>query len=307
VPVETLLAEPDLDPALRSRLERSLEVRRSADALGLAVGGHYLDYVEWPGDALLVSLVSTEPGAIEPVTSWFPIVGAVPYRGYFDPARADREAERRRERGLDVCRVKVRAYSTLGWFSDPLTGPLLRQPEPLVVETLFHELLHASVFAPGAADFNEGVASFVGQEARVRFYAQREGEAAGARERRAVEATRRVQAEIGALRRQVEALYAEAPDGPERRAGRARLEAETRARIAALEGPERGPAFASALELGDACLALAGTYHGDLARWSGLLAALDGDLGAFIARARRAAETPDPRASLAGSAPSTVP
>jgi len=301
--VDSLLETPELEAGLRARLQRALEVRRSAVALGLEVGEHYLHYVEWPGDALLVSLVSTRPGELEPVTSWFPIVGAVPYRGYFDSALADREAERRRGRGLDVCRVEVRAYSTLGWFSDPLTGPMLRQPEPLLVETLFHELLHASVFAAGEADFNEGVASFVGQEARVRFFAEREGPEAGRRERRQVEASRGLQAEVGALRSRVEALYAREAAGPGREAARARLEDEARARVAALELPGRdAAATAAALELGDACLALAGTYHGDLERWDGVLTELDGDLEAFVERARRAAEAPDPRRALARSA-----
>ena len=110
------------------------------------------------------------------MTSWFPIVGSVPYRGYFDAERAAAEAAAPARQGpRRVSSQRVRAYSTLGWFDDPLTGPMLRQDEGALVETLFHELLHATVFVAGEPDFNEGVAAFVGQEARVRFYADRDG------------------------------------------------------------------------------------------------------------------------------------
>src|SRR5205809_1539498 len=97
---------------------------------------------------------------------------------------------------------------------------MLRDDEGALVETLFHELLHATVFVPGDAEFNEGVAAFYGQEARVRFYADRDGREAGARERAIVTEHRRLRAEILALRRAVEALYASDSTGPERAARR---------------------------------------------------------------------------------------
>jgi predicted aminopeptidase len=299
VPVEQVLNAPETSPALRAQLERVAEVRQYAEQLGLAVGGRYTEYAPWPGDFVVTTVVATRPGEVEPVTSWYPIVGSVPYRGYFDEHEADREAERLRAQHLDVCQQRVRAYSTLGWFDDPLTGPMVRQDEATLVETLFHELLHATVFEPGDPEFNEGVAAFFGQEARVRFYADRDGAKAGERERETVAEHRRLHAEILALRRAVEALYASDPAGPARAERRAQLEADARARIAALElrGVDTG-ALAANLPLGDACLAISGTYHADTARLAERLDALDGDLRAFLARVREAAETDDPRAAL---------
>ncbi len=305
VPIEELQRAPSTAPELRAQLDRVAEVRSYAEQLGLAVGGRYTDYAPWPGDFVVMTVVATRPGEVEPVTSWFPIVGDVPYRGYFDADRAAAEAERLRRRELDVCQQRVRAYSTLGWFDDPLTGPMLRQDEGTLVETLFHELLHATVFVPGDPEFNEGVAAFFGQEARVRFYADRDGAAAGERERRIVTEQRRVRAEILALRRAVEALYASDPPDAARAARRARLEAEARERIAALEltGRDAG-LLAAELLLGDACLAISGTYHADTGRFAALLDALGGDLPAFLARVESAAETDDPRAALLGVEPS---
>jgi predicted aminopeptidase len=249
----------------------------------------------------VTTVVAPRPGEVEPVTTWFPIVGSVPYRGYFDAESAAAEAARLRAQDLDVCEQKVRAYSTLGWFDDPLTGPMLRQDEGTLVETLFHELLHATVFVPGDPEFNEGVAAFYGQEARVRFYEQRDGADAAARERAIVSEFRRLRAEILSLRRAVEGLYAAEPPGAARASQRAQLEAEARARIAALPLTGYDPALVAAqLPLGDACLAISGTYHADTAAFVGVLHALGGDLRAFLARVEAAAEAEDPRAALLG-------
>jgi predicted aminopeptidase len=301
VPIEEVLRAPDTTPALRAQLERVTEVRRYAEQLGLSVGGRYREYAPWPGDFVVMTVVATRPGEVQPVTSWFPIVGSVPYRGYFDADSATAEAERLRRKDLDVCQLKVRAYSTLGWFDDPVTGPMLRDDEGTLVETLFHELLHATVFVPGDPEFNEGVAAFYGQEARVRFYGDREGPAGAARERGLVAQERQLRAEILALRRAVEGLYATDPPGAARDASRAQLEAEARRRIAALELTGHDTrALSKLLLLNDACLAISGTYHADTARLATVLDGLGGDLRAFLARVRAAAEADEPRAALLG-------
>jgi predicted aminopeptidase len=302
-PVEEVANDSSTPPALLEQLARVAEVRRFAAQLGLDVGDQYTSYAAWPGDALVTTVVATRPGEVEPLTSWFPIVGSVPYRGYFDVERAAAYADGLRADGLDVCVLPVRAYSTLGWFDDPLTGPMLRQEPPVLVETVLHELLHVSVFVPGDADFNEGVAAFFGQEARVRFYTAREGVAAGERERRAVSRQRRLRGEILALRRAVEDLYARQPMGAERDALRAELEAEARLRLAGLAPVDSdAEAWAAGVRLNDACLALSGTYHADTPRLESVLAALGGDLTAFVAEVGRAAEAEEPRTRLLGSA-----
>src|SRR5262245_59467267 len=170
-PIDAVLADPATPEPLRERLALAPQARELARGLGLEVGGQYTTYVAWPGDRVVTAVVATRPGEVEAAGFWFPIVGTVPYKGFFDPARARAEADRLRGRGYDVCEVAVPAYSTLGWLDDPLTEPMLRGGPGRIVETIVHELVHATVFLPDAADWNEGVATFVGQEASVAWYA----------------------------------------------------------------------------------------------------------------------------------------
>jgi predicted aminopeptidase len=290
---------------LRERLALVREVRAFAPGLGLRLGGQYTSYAEWPGDRVVTSVVATRPGEIEAAPFRFPIVGQVPYKGFFDPASADAEAAKLRGRGLDVCVVPVPAYSTLGWFDDPVTTPLLRLPPGRLAETLLHELVHANVFAESAASFNEGVATFVGQEAALRFFAERAGADGpdAVRERERVAESRAVMDVLGRLRAAIAELYA-GPPGPVRDSARKALAKAARAELAALPLRLGDPArLARDAELGDACLALLGTYHADLPAYAERLDALDGDLPGFLAEAARAARAPDPRAALLGTAP----
>jgi predicted aminopeptidase len=298
-PIERVVADPATPTAVRDRLTRVRAVREFAERLGLSVRDRYQHYAPWPGDRIVTTVVATRPGELEPAGFWFPIVGRVPYKGYFDPARAEHEAERLRGDGLDVCEVAVPAYSTLGWFDDPVTEPMLRLPENQLVETLIHELVHATAFASGQAEFNEGVASFVGEEGRVRFYAAESGPDAAAREREAVSLRRRQRDELLRLRGGVQALYAGESDTAERARRRAALERDARDRVAALMPAEaRAADLASRLRLNDACLALAATYAADTACYADALDALGGDLARFVARVRDAAQAPDPRAAV---------
>jgi predicted aminopeptidase len=281
------------------------EVRDFAPAIGLRLAGQYTSYAEWPGDRVVTSVVTTRPGEIEAAPFRFPIVGRVPYKGFFDAARAEGEAARLRARGWDVCVVPVPAYSTLGWFDDPVTTPLLRLPSGKLVETLLHELVHTTVFAGSAARFNEGVATFVGQEAALRFFAARDGDAAPAtaRERERVAESRGVMDVLGRLRGAIAELYA-GPPGPARDLRRAELSDAARSDLAALPLRLGDPArLARDAQLGDACLALLGTYHADLPAYAERLAGLDGDLAAFLREAARAADEPDPLAALLGAPP----
>ncbi len=249
----------------------------------------------------MTTVVATRPGEVQPAGFWFPIVGNVPYKGFFDPARAHAEAERLRARGLDVCEVAVPAYSTLGWLDDPVTEPMLRAEPGRVVETIVHELVHATVFVPDEAEWNEGVATFVGQEASVDWRAAAGNPAGAEHERARVQDDRRIAALLLGLREEVAGLYARETAGPGRDAARAR--AETRARAALAELPiatRDAEAVARAVRLNDACLAIAGTYAADLPRYAEALEALGGDLRAFVARLREAAAAADPRAALLG-------
>jgi predicted aminopeptidase len=298
-PIEAMLADPTTPPKLRERLATVPRVRAFASDLGLDVGERYTSYVSWPGDRIVTSVVATRPGEVHPAGWYFPIVGRVPYKGFFSRERARAEADRQRAKGHDVCEFAVSAYSTLGWFDDPITGPMLRGDEGTTVETILHELVHATVYVRSDAEFNEGVASFIGEEASVRFYAESDRPEAARRERARIEDDRRLRSELLRLRQGVKDLYASSSPGNARDLERADLENRAREAIGALALPIRDVGeIAGRLRLNDACLALAGTYNADVDGYARALAALAGDLRIFVARVRESATAADPRAAL---------
>ncbi len=297
-----MIADPATSPQVRESLMLATEAREYARSLGLDVSDQYTRYAEWEGDRVVTTVVATEAGSISPAGFDFPIVGRLPYKGFFDPGLAEEEAARLEARGLDTCLLAVPAYSTLGWFADPLTTPMLRGGPVRLVETVIHELVHATVFATDAADFNEGLATFVGEQGMLRFFESRGSSPEPlARVRRRLADDRRVESAMLAFRTEVAALYAESPPGEEQRRRRAALERGTRERLAALPLETRDPAALSTrLRLNDACLSISSTYTADLGRYADVLETLDGDLGALIAAAREAAATDDPRTHLLG-------
>ncbi|MBW2314997.1 MAG: aminopeptidase [Deltaproteobacteria bacterium] len=297
--IDAVLSDPATEPELRGQLERVLEARAFAADLGLDVGEQYTSYVAWPDDRIVTTVVATRPGEIEPAGFDFPIVGNVPYKGFFERERAEAEATRLRKRGLDVCVLAVPAYSTLGWLADPVTDPMLRHGEHYLVETLIHELVHATVFFADAAEFNEGLASFIGQEGAVRFYAER---GLGELLRAEVADDRVVQEALLSLREEVGQLYAASEAGDARDRRRAGLEAKGRARLAALPLQHADAQFLSErARLNDACLSIAATYATDLPAYAKRLAAMEGDLVAFIELARSVEASDDPRAAILGA------
>ncbi|MFP6639370.1 MAG: aminopeptidase [Myxococcota bacterium] len=295
-PVAEVVSAPETAPELRAQLETVERVRKHAHMLGLSVDRQYTDYVAWPGDRIITTLVVAAPGSVEARLFRFPVVGRLPYKGFFDVARAERAAEAFREDGLDVCLVPVPAYSTLGIFSDPITQPMLRAGTGRTVETVLHELVHATVFVKGDTGLNESAASFIGQEASVDFY--RSDPKLFQERRLEVNDDRMISVEILAFGETVRTLYDRSPEGhaqasPERRKA---AEEVARARIRALPLTRRDPArVADLARLNDACLALRSTYSADLPLHQRIFDELGGDLPAFIERLRSASETEDPR------------
>lgn len=307
-PIANVIADPTTPAETRAKLALVTPALELAREIGLDVGGQYTTYATWPGDRILTSVVATRPGETAPVRFWFPLVGRVPYKGFFDAGDAEREAAALASDGLDVCLLAVPAYSTLGWLNDPVTAPMLLDDEIGVVERLFHELLHHTVFVPGDAPFDEGLATWVGQEGAIAFFTARDGAGAEtvARARARAADERTVSSALAALRARIDALYRATTPGPARAIARRALESDARQTLSALPLTATDASrLAAQIRLNDACLAARGTYDDDLTALDAAATRLGG-LAALIAAARDAAETDDPRLALFG-APAAAP
>lgn len=123
-----------------------------------------------------IYIVAAAPKArLTLVTWWFPVVGNLPYLGFFDLEKARREREKLQREGYDVTLGAAEAYSTLGWFKDPVTMNLLKGSTLELVETILHEMTHATLYIKGNGEFNEGLANFVGKVGAVHFLESRYG------------------------------------------------------------------------------------------------------------------------------------
>jgi predicted aminopeptidase len=163
--VSDVLAEADpADPlVVRLELARSL-LAFAEETLGLPADGSYESVARTSGGPITWNVVATPPFDLTPQRWCFLVAGCVPYRGYFDREDAERFADRQRDRGRDVAVSGARAYSTLGWFKDPLLDSMLMSPDADLAETLFHELAHQALYVPGDATFNESFASFLAEQ-----------------------------------------------------------------------------------------------------------------------------------------------
>lgn len=178
-PIVDLAASEATDPGVRAKLAIVLEARRFAEErVELDAGDSFTTFSRLDRDTLVLVLSGSYRDRLKARTWWFPVVGRVPYKGFFDfgAARAAREGLERD--GFDTHLRPAAAFSTLGWFNDPLLPTTLRQDSLDLVNTVIHELTHNTFYAPGEAVFNESFANFVGARGAAWFYRQRGDHAA---------------------------------------------------------------------------------------------------------------------------------
>jgi predicted aminopeptidase len=175
-PIPAVVADPSTEPEIRAKLSLVLEARDYAEhVLGLDVGSSYTTFSRIERDTLLLVLSGSRKDRFQAHTWRFPFVGRVPYKGFFDPADAVRERDQLAEQGLDTHLRPAGAFSTLGWFNDPLLSTLLRLGEVSLSNTVIHEVTHNTFYAPGQAQFNESFANFVGGRGAIAFFCSRDG------------------------------------------------------------------------------------------------------------------------------------
>ncbi|MEM7193653.1 MAG: aminopeptidase [Pseudomonadota bacterium] len=175
--VDALLKSEATDEQLKRQLELSQSIRQFAvEELGLGGTKSFTTYVDTGRQYVVTNVMATPEFSLQPVTWCFPIAGCVPYKGFFKSTMAISEYDRLQKKGYDVIRYGVPAYSTLGWFSDPLLNTFIHYPEQILVELIVHELAHSRIYVPNDSDFNEAFATTVERIGSMRWKQMRGAE-----------------------------------------------------------------------------------------------------------------------------------
>jgi len=293
-PIETVLAHDPLEPVVRARLVRVAEARAFAiDHLALPAGRSYTRYADLGREFVVWNVFAAPALSLTPLESCFPLVGCLDYRGFFDRARAERHAARLRAQRHDVFVGGVAAYSTLGWFADPVLNTMLRWDERRLVEIVFHELAHRRVYLPGDTTFNESYAMAVASTGMHAWLADQGRSPALQIEDEQREAA--FLALIAETRAELAELYASAAPADAQRAAKAAAFDRLRLRYAALRAQWHGDSRYDdwmASDLNNAKLASVATYHDRVGAFRALLTACAGDYARFHAAVERLAATP---------------
>ncbi|RED92805.1 aminopeptidase [Marinoscillum furvescens] len=169
-PVEEFLQDPNYPDSLKQKLNLALKVRQFAiDSLGLHNSDNYTKLYDQGGQTLLWNVSASQPYELTAYYWKYPILGKMPYKGFFDLEKAKKEARALKEKGLDVRIRTVSGWSTLGILEDPLLSNMLERSDGALAEVIIHELTHATIFVKGEIEYNENLASFIGEQGAREF------------------------------------------------------------------------------------------------------------------------------------------
>jgi predicted aminopeptidase len=294
--IEEQIADPQTPAPLREKLQQAQRMRQFAvDELGLPENGSYRRYADLKRPFVVWNVFAAPEFSVTPVKSCFPIAGCVDYRGWYNEARARHAAAELKAAGNDVFVGGVPAYSTLGWFDDPLLNTFMVYPEGEVARLIFHELAHQVAYVRDDTVFNESFAVAVEEEGLRRWLtarADRDGE-----RRYAANSERRRQfvALMLDYRRRLQSFYMQELPEAERRAGKAAIFAELSRSYGEMRQSWGGfGGFDRFFAQGpnNAMLASIAAYSGKLPAFRALLKRQGGDLPAFYQEVKRLAARP---------------
>lgn len=286
-PIEAVLADPTAPEQLRARLDTVRRIVAFAhERLLLPDNGSYSSYAELGREYVAWNVFAAPELALEPLRWCFPVAGCLAYRGYFDRDRARHFAEALGARGLDVYLAPVAAYSTLGWFRDPVLDGMLNRSDAELARLLFHELAHQRLYLDGDTELNEAFADAVALIG-VQAWLEHNAAASYGRFLEELAAEQAFVELVLAYRGLLQRLYDSELDAADRRAHKQLLLAALRADFATLVARDAAAsAFAGwfARDLNNARLAALSTYRALVPLILDLYRAADSDLALFYAR-----------------------
>lgn len=294
--ITELVNDPGTTPRVSAKLRLVLAARTfAAESIELRARESFTTFSQLDRDTLVLVLSGAYRDRLASKTWWFPIVGRVPYKGYFDFPRARDAAKKLDREGFDVYLRPSPAFSTLGWFNDPLLSTSLAADSLDLANTVIHELTHNTFYASGQAVFNESFASFVGARGSAWFFRTRGG-ARAADQIDARWADDKVMARFWArLYKSVDSAFRSHPsDSSARLVARDSLYRRARRQLVDEVGPQLktiSPRALERLRLDNAALLARRIYSTDLDLFDVVWAAQRGDLRATIARVIHLAES----------------
>lgn len=306
--IADLLADPSTDPGLARRLSQVLEIREFAEAeLGLPASRSYRHYADLERPAAVWNVIAAQPYSVDPVTWCYPVAGCVAYRGYFDREAAQDQARILAAEGLDVVVSPAIAYSTLGWFDDPVLNTMLRWDDADLAGFLFHELTHEALYLKGDTAFNEAYATTV-ERLGVERWLRARGDEAALRAWRSRQARRdQLVALMLAARKELRQGYAKRQGNPPALADfKAERFGQLRADLVALaeRAGDGGQNGWGRRPLNNASLALVATYREGVVAFESLLERCEGSLPCFHERVQALGRaTSEQRERFLGIAP----
>ena len=180
-PVEEYLQSPLFPDSLKAKLTLINEVRRYAiDSLSLKDTKNYKTLYDQKGEEVLWVVMASEPFRLKAKEWDFPVVGSVPYKGFFDRKKAIELKDELEKEGWDVNIRNPGGWSTLGWFTDPILSKMLERNEGDLANLIIHEMAHATIFVKDSIDFNENLATFIGDRGTEKFLLSFYGPSSGA-------------------------------------------------------------------------------------------------------------------------------
>jgi predicted aminopeptidase len=287
--ITSVIRDPSTDSSTRVKLRVVLAARTfAADSVGLKVGDSFSSYTKLSRDTLVLLVQAAYKDRLARYTWWFPIVGSVPYKGYFDYDAARREGDRLKRDGLDVYLRPASAFSTLGVFADPILSTTLSEDSLELANTVVHETLHNTIYLRGQAVFNESFANFVGARGAAWFFRSRAATGAGEETDARWSDTKLLGRFWAAMYATVDSAYKAHPDDKSARIA-ARDSISARARIELVEtlGPQLrtiGPRALERVRLDYAALLARRVYMTDLELFDTVYEREDWDLRRTIAR-----------------------
>jgi predicted aminopeptidase len=172
-PNKEVLKDAEVSQETKDRIKFVLEVKRYAEErIGLEKTGNYSKYFQVEDNGLLFVVSACPRDSLTPYQWTFPIVGKMSYKGFFRVEDAEKEREKLERAGFDTCVRRASAYSTLGWFKDPIFSTMLHGERAIIAQIVIHELTHATVFIKDYLDFNEQMATFIGNQGAIDFFSK---------------------------------------------------------------------------------------------------------------------------------------